>query len=77
MGDDDPLDLPKGWPRRGTLGESDLQRAFKELGVTNEQLRSMSGGQLEELKATAQELARGYAAERGSPYTRIYGGRER
>jgi hypothetical protein len=77
MAEDDPFDLPKGWPLKGTMGASNIERAFRELGVTNEQLRGMSGGELEKLRATAMEMARGYAAEKGSPYTRIHGGRER
>jgi hypothetical protein len=76
MAEDDPFDLPKGWPLRGTMGYSNIERAFRELGVTNEQLRGMSGGELEKLRATAMDMARGYAVEKGSPYTRI-GGRER
>jgi hypothetical protein len=68
---EDPLALPKGWPRAGTMGLSNIERAFRELGVTTDQLRAMSPGQLEKLRA------QGYAAEAGSPYTRISGERER
>ena len=74
---EDPLALPKGWPRTGTMGASNIERAFRELGVTTDQLRAMSPGQLEKIRAQAMDMARGYAGEAGSPYTRIYGERER
>jgi membrane carboxypeptidase/penicillin-binding protein len=74
---EDPLALPKGWPRAGTMGLSNIQRAFREMGITTDQLRAMSPGQLEKVRTQAMEMARGYAAEAGSPYTRISGERER